>query len=342
MASAASVPVSRVLSDLELQSLVRELGAQSAHLGADEQGHLNVHVHWAGPQAPASAAAKRNLAAAIAARLLPWPRTGPPSASSHALPPPAGLVEMLPSTFAALPEFAQIADEVDRQIELTMREQGADPYWLPSLLPRSVFSSSVLESVTLGGDISVSASDEAQPMRLTHAACMGFYPMFANRNLPGIEMGTSRVKCFRSEVEPRWPHLPEYSVREFIAVGPELAVLELAHRTSMVIQNLLRSWGLHLQECLANDSFLAADPAGAAYQAMSASKRELVHAGVALGSVNLHRSYFTRQWSITSGSQLAASCCLGVGLERATAALLQAHAQDVSRTWDALRTPAST
>lgn len=342
MASTASVPVSRSLSDLELAALVRELGASRAQLATDDQSCLQLQVHWADSDAPEPGAAKRMLAAALAARLLPLPRTGPPNSPRQPPAAPASLVEVLPCSFAALPEFARVAEEVDRQIADAMSQLGAQTYWLPSLLPRSVFASSVLECVTLGGDISLRRHDQAHPMRLTHAACMGFYPLFANREIHDLAIGTSRVKCFRSEPLQRWPHLPEYTVREFIAIGQEVAVQDLAKRASVAIQHLFGLWGVSLQECVASDSFLATDPASAAFQTLSTSKRELMHAGVALGSVNLHRGHFTRQWSITSAARLAASCCLGVGLERATAALLQAHGLDVSRTWDALRTPATT
>jgi hypothetical protein len=337
MAITASVPVSRSLSELELASLVHELGATSAQLAPDHQSYLQLIVQWADSDAPAQVEAKRVLAAAVAARLIPLPRSQIDSHKPQL--PPASLVEVLPCTFAALPEFAQLAEEVDLQIAAAMGELGAQQYWLPSLLPRSVFASSVLETVTLGGDINLHHQDQVFQMRLTHAACMGFYPLFANREVQDLALGTSRVKCFRSEPLQRWPHLPEYTVREFIAIGQEVAVQEIAERASITIKSLFGRWGLTLQDCVASDSFLATDLASVAFQALSASKRELLHAGVALGSLNLHRGHFTRQWNITSAARPAASCCLGIGLERTTAALLKAHSQDFNRTWDVLRMP---
>jgi hypothetical protein len=88
--------------------------------------------------------------------------------------------------------------------------------------------------------------------------------------------------------------------------------------------------------CTATDPFFDpnADPKALA-QILEPVKQELcTNDGLAISSVNKHRSFFGECYDIQVGGEVAHSACVAFGIERWLFAMLQAHGNDAAN-WPA-------
>lgn len=168
---------------------------------------------------------------------------------------------------------------------------------------------------------------------LTPATCYHFYPRFAGRQLTGPLSLTARCQCFRREehyvpLERQWC----FEMREVVCIGDATAVADFTDAWASGMHELAASLGLAAGFETATDPFFdpAADPKALA-QLIEPSKQELcVPSGLAIGSINQHRSFFGESYAIRTKSGPAHSACAAFGLERWLAAMIDVHGPDSS------------
>jgi len=167
---------------------------------------------------------------------------------------------------------------------------------------------------------------------LTPAACYHFYPRFAGQRLPEPIYLTTKCQCHRREEE----YLPLqrqwcFEMREVVCLGDADAIDAFTEEYAARVDALKASLGLTAEWHVATDPFFdpGADPKALA-QILEPVKKELcTEDGLAIGSVNKHRSFFGECYDIRVAGEPAQSACVAFGIERWLYAMLQAHGDDV-------------
>ncbi len=179
---------------------------------------------------------------------------------------------------------------------------------------------------------------EASQQILTPAACYHFYPRLANQELGHDRYLTTVCSCHRREqeyhpLERQWC----FNMRELVCIGKPEAVENFVNQSQQRIDRLVQRLGLEAQWQVATDPFFdpLQDPKAVAQQ-IEPVKRELVLAdGLAIASINRHRSFFGECYGITRDESFAHSACVAFGLERWLCALLRHFGKDPEN-WPAL------
>jgi hypothetical protein len=126
-------------------------------------------------------------------------------------------------------------------------------------------------------------------------------------------------------------------MRELVCIGKPEAVENFVNQSQQRIDRLVQRLGLEAQWQVATDPFFdpLQDPKAVAQQ-IEPVKRELVLAdGLAIASINRHRSFFGECYGITRDESFAHSACVAFGLERWLCALLRHFGKDPGN-WPAL------
>jgi hypothetical protein len=173
---------------------------------------------------------------------------------------------------------------------------------------------------------------------LTPAACYHFYPRFANRDLPAPVVLSTRCQCHRREdhylpLQRQWC----FEMREIVCIGDRATVETFADNLQARAGNLHDALGIRAAWQPATDPFFDpdADPKALA-QRLEPTKLELcTNQGLAIASVNRHRSFFGERYRISCQEVPAYSACVAFGIERWLYALFEAHGTDVSH-WPGL------
>ena len=167
-----------------------------------------------------------------------------------------------------------------------------------------------------GGD-----SPEAPPVyALSPAVCYHAYLRLAGQVLNSLTRLTAQGHCFRNEsgCEAGRRQI-EFRMRELIFVGQpdqvELALdgAEAAVKRLAADAGIVGSWGV------GNDPFFLSTSRGRALmQRLLNTKREFcLSDGLAIASINRHRSFFGERFSIrTADGAFAHSACIAFGLDR--------------------------
>ena len=155
---------------------------------------------------------------------------------------------------------------------------------------------------------------------------------------------TAVGKCFRYEsgnlsgLERLW----DFTMREWIFVGPREYVLEQRRLATEISIELLDRWNMTYEIRSAADPVAVDQTAIASYQMAFDLKHEVQaalpykQATLAVGSLNFHEDFFGRALSIEIEPGLAANMgCVGFGLERLALAFLAQHSLDPRR-WPAV------
>ncbi len=247
----------------------------------------------------------------------------------------------------------------DRHIVEAATEHGAAEYRFPSLIAAaSLAPIGYLRSfphlatfVTTGGrdpsSLRQLAEDAGSAERiaidgdrfedidhlLTPATCYHFYPLFAGQKLDGPLALTARCQCFRCEdryvpLQRQWC----FEMREVVCIGNAGRVADFADRWASTMAETARGLGISAAFESASDPFF--DPTGdpkALAQLIEPSKQELcTPTGLAIGSINLHRSFFGESYGISAGAAAAHSACAAFGLERWLSVMIDVHGSDAS------------
>jgi len=166
---------------------------------------------------------------------------------------------------------------------------------------------------------------------LTPAACYHFYPRLAGERLASPLLLTTRCQCFRREehylpLQRQWC----FEMRELVCIGNGERIDRFVTECTRAMQILINSLGIEAEWQSATDPFF--DPQGdpkALAQIIEPSKRELCTSeGLAIASINQHRSFFGESYDIQFDNRTAESACVAFGIERWLHAMLGAHGVD--------------
>lgn len=172
--------------------------------------------------------------------------------------------------------------------------------------------------------------DRLNPVQtvLAPAACYAVYPTLTGATFDRPRAVTLLGTCFRREREFQPLRRQDcFRMREIVHIGDSAsarAFLEHAERAALDLASKL---DLSVTVAAATDPFF--NPARSArhlHQTLFPTKRELLFEGeLALGSINLHRSFFGEIFSVAVAGAPAHTACLAFGVERWVWAVLQRH-----------------
>lgn len=169
---------------------------------------------------------------------------------------------------------------------------------------------------------------------LAPAACYAVYPMLEGARLDAPRAFSTVGTCFRNEraYEPlrrQWC----FRMREVVHVGDAESARAFLDDARARVLALATRLDLPLTIATATDPFF--DPARSprfAHQKMFPSKHELLFEDLAVGSLNLHRTFFGETFDLRVGDAPAVTACAAFGLERWLWALARRHGADPT-TW---------
>ena len=170
---------------------------------------------------------------------------------------------------------------------------------------------------------------------LAPAACYSVYPIFAGADLERPRAVTLLCTCFRREKEfLPLRRQPCFRMREIVHIGNSASVHIFMEAAEHAALSLAAELQLPLTVAPATDLFFdAARSPRYLHQKLFPAKREFLFEGqLALGSVNLHRSFFGELFSVAVAGAPAQTACLAFGIERWIWAVLRTHGTD-ARAW---------
>lgn len=159
------------------------------------------------------------------------------------------------------------------------------------------------------------------PLRdvLTPAACYHVYALLQGERLPAARVVTTRATCFRREqayvpLQRQW----SFSMREVVCLGTENEVQAFLGDWRSRLERFAQTAGIPVTFARATDPFFSPKTSAAHLaQRVEPSKTEMVlEGGLALASLNDHRSTFGEAFAITREASAARSACVAFGLER--------------------------
>jgi hypothetical protein len=192
-----------------------------------------------------------------------------------------------------------------------------------------------------GSENRIPVSDELlEPIEqlLTPAACYHFYHRLAGSHLDAPLYLTTNCQCHRREehylpLQRQWC----FQMRELVCIGDAATIDQFIDQCRKKIDDLIPGLGIEGDWQSATDPFFdpSADPKALA-QILEPVKQELcTRDGLAIASLNKHRSFFGECYDIRFGEDAAHSACVAFGIERWLHALFQAHGSDPS-SWPAM------
>jgi hypothetical protein len=159
---------------------------------------------------------------------------------------------------------------------------------------------------------------------LTPAACYHFYAAFRGEQLAAPRYVTTCATCFRREAHyaplaRQW----SFSMREIVCLGTPEEVRSFLDHGRCRAARAVEAIGLEVAWEAATDPFFRPreSPKHLA-QRLDPLKTEMIADGLAIGSVNFHRSYFGEAFGIGRDGGDASSGCLAFGVERWLHAIL--------------------
>lgn len=201
------------------------------------------------------------------------------------------------------------------------------------------FAQKGVDEETLGEDMKTPVNV------LRHAACVPVYSFLENSVVPVNEPRAFLVsgKCFRNEEKNVFElaRLNEFYMKEYVFVGTQDQCDEQIRRAKTLWTQWIETFGLNCKIVTATDSFFASSYKKLRlFQILGNSKQEFQirlpgdDRFSACGSVNFHRTHFTKPYNIKQDKDTYAySACCAFGIERLTYALLSQKGTDPEK-WD--------
>ena len=260
--------------------------------------------------------------------------------------------------------FETVLSGIDRLLDETGRDVGAEVVRLPPVMPRrtlersgylngfphfagtvhcfcgdDIAHGSMLRCLEAGDDWT--GSQIASDLVLTPAACYPIYPLLADRGTLEERGAVIDVMsyCFRREPSGESTRLQSFRMREYVRVGSPAQVVAFRDEWIQRGRSIFESLGLPTGVDVANDPFF-----GRRGRLMSNSQREKAlkfellipvdndDKPTACMSFNYHEEHFAEIWGMrTADGALAHTACVGFGLERLTLALFRHHGLDPSQ-----------
>jgi hypothetical protein len=168
---------------------------------------------------------------------------------------------------------------------------------------------------------------------LTPAACYHFYPRFAGSRLTSPLIVTTKCQCHRREheyvpLQRQWC----FDMREVVCIGDGEEIDRFTEHCRERIEALVNALRIESAWETATDPFFdpMVDPKALA-QLLEPVKQELcTRDGLAIASINKHRSFFGECYDIRHNGDAAHSACVAFGIERWLFALLQTFGPDAA------------
>lgn len=169
---------------------------------------------------------------------------------------------------------------------------------------------------------------------LTPAACYHIYPRLAGEELESPRVFTMVCQCHRREdyylpLQRQWC----FNMREIVCLGAKNDVDTFTDRLHSRIDKLVTTLGLAAEWKVATDPFFdpARDPKAVAQKLDSVKKELCIGNGLAIASINNHRSFFGECYHITHNGKSVRSACVAFGIERWLYAFSQHFGPDASK-----------
>lgn len=179
------------------------------------------------------------------------------------------------------------------------------------------------------------SGDRLEPVAqlLTPAACYHFYHRFAGRRITSPLFVTTRCQCHRREekylpLQRQWC----FEMREIVCLGDGDTIRRFTDDCRERIDSLVASLDLNADWATATDPFFdsKADPKALA-QILEPSKQELcTRDGLAIASINEHRSFFGECYDIRLDGAAVESACVAFGIERWLYAMIDTHGSEAN------------
>ncbi|WP_327092315.1 hypothetical protein OIE66_17210 [Nonomuraea sp. NBC_01738] len=255
-------------------------------------------------------------------------------------------IAIRPGLWAGHAPVAELLRRLDALFLRTAREQGAEEYAVPHLIPwdslrRAGYVAAFPQHLTacysvrpdldaveqLGEADTPAAAEEIlepQGLCLSPAACYHVYPLFAGTSVdPGLLI-TAMAHCSRRELA--WTPLPirfhSFRMRELIFIGSREHTLAFRDRQLEMCQDLMRAIGLPSRIVSATDPFFTSSRDVRLHLQNSLDlKHEIVARDAqgndfAIGSANFHFDHIGRAFDLTADGKPAQSSCMAFGLDR--------------------------
>jgi hypothetical protein len=280
------------------------------------------------------------------------------------------LIPFGPGRFGFGPRLYELIEFFDRQLFQRAKQFKAIPCQFPTLIgadvmlrlkylksfPHSLtFVSHLREDLVAIQDFARTAHWDGKHLAsdlpaidgiqclLSPNVCFHCYAWLHDSCQPKARAYTAAGKSFRYEsgnlqgLERLW----DFTMREWIFVGPQAYVLEQRERATEETIKLLNEWQLGYEIRSATDAVFVDEYARAAFQLAFDLKYEIQVSlpykanTLAAGSLNFHRDFFGRCMNITTADGEPANMgCAAFGLERLALAFLAQHGLDAGR-WPA-------
>jgi seryl-tRNA synthetase len=180
---------------------------------------------------------------------------------------------------------------------------------------------------------------------LNPAACFPCYPTLEGQRIGADGVAFSwcgRVFRYESRNLTGLDRLWEFNVRELVFVGSEAHVADCRRRALPVIGELAKVFDLECRIETASDPFFATVSAARTFwQRAQEVKNEIIlpinpgpdgaSRELACGSINLHGRFFGDRFDIAAEGEVAATSCIGLGIERWVLAAFSQHGFDPER-----------
>lgn len=197
-----------------------------------------------------------------------------------------------------------------------------------------------------GVDEETIGEDMRSPVNvLRHAGCVPVYSILQNSIVPIDSPRAFLIsgKCFRNEENNicELARLNEFYMKEYVFVGTQEQCDSQISRAKKLWHEWTETFGLNCKIMTATDSFFASSYKKLRlFQILGNSKQEFQvrlpgdDRFSACGSVNFHRTHFTKPYNIRQDNDtLAYSACCAFGIERLTYALFSQKGIDPDK-WD--------
>lgn len=171
--------------------------------------------------------------------------------------------------------------------------------------------------LSLEGEIKLTATNPIREV-LTPAACYHLYIYLQNTDFSSTAYFTTVNNCFRQEthylpLQRQW----NFHMREVVCFGSQKVVAAFLENAREKLSKFCIELGLPIEWLIATDPFFAPEqnPKYIA-QIVDPTKMEMIFQNLSIGSTNLHRDYFGKNFNISLNGENIHSACVAFGLER--------------------------
>ncbi|MGP9819564.1 aminoacyl--tRNA ligase-related protein [Salinarimonas sp. NSM] len=157
----------------------------------------------------------------------------------------------------------------------------------------------------------------ATRLGLLPATCYKVYLDLEGQTLPGPVRVGCVARCFRHEDKPLDRYRGyNFTMKEIVCLGSAEDARAHAEDGVARIERLMAALAVPFAFEAATDPFFDASSSVAVLSKAAPTKREVVVAGRAIASINLHRNYFGAKFGIRIGPAPVHTSCVAFGLER--------------------------